>query len=51
MNLLKTETSSYEIFDSNDLDRMTDVVAKAFTNSDRMAIALSKFGMLKQGSV
>ena len=39
MKLSETETSYYEIFDSKDLDRLADVMAKAFTNSDPMAIA------------
>ena len=37
--LHETETLSYEIFNLNDLDRVADVVARAFTNSDPMAIA------------
>ena len=39
MNLLKTDTLTYEIFDLKDLDRVADIIGKAFTNSDPMAIA------------
>ena len=34
MNLFETETSYYETFDLNDLDRVADAVAEAFINSD-----------------
>ena len=34
MKLSETETLSYEIFDSKDLDRLANTMAKAFTNSD-----------------
>ena len=38
MKLFETETLSYEIFDSKDLDRVANAVGKAFTNSDPMAV-------------
>ena len=38
MNLLETETLSYEIFDLKDLDRVADAIGLAFTNSDPMAV-------------
>ena len=38
MKLSETETLSYEIFDLKDLDRVADLVGKAFTNSDPMAV-------------
>ena len=38
MKLSETETSYYEIFNLNDLDRVADVIGKAFTNSDPMAV-------------
>lgn len=37
--LHETETLRYEIFDLNSLDGMAEVVGKAFTASDPMAIA------------
>ena len=39
MKLSETETLSYEIFESKDLDRLANTMAKAFTNSDPMAIS------------
>jgi ribosomal protein S18 acetylase RimI-like enzyme len=39
MNLSETETLSYEIFDLSDLDRVADVIGRAFANCDPMAIA------------
>ena len=39
MKLSETETLSYEIFDSKDLDRLADVIGKAFINSEPMTIA------------
>jgi hypothetical protein len=34
MKLSETETLSYEIFNSKDLDRVADVIGEAFINSD-----------------
>ena len=39
MKLSETETLSYEIFDSKDLDRVAEVIGKSFVKSDPMAVA------------
>lgn len=39
MNLSETETLSYEIYNSKDLDRVANVIREAFFYSDPMAIA------------
>ena len=39
MKLSETETSYYEIFDSNDLDRVAELIGKTFVRSDPIAVA------------
>lgn len=39
MKISETETISYEIFNSKDLDRVANAITRTFTNSDPMSTA------------